>query len=211
MSRAPTREQVKNVWEGTPNPTVRSIAEIMQAAGFKISFRTVARWKEQGWREDIQKDGSVPLREKAKRKPPALRLVMQNEIAKIPAETVAEADKIAATGEIQLTDLDLNRIDKRIKALAPKKAEDLMELQDRTRTIMNIVLMEEAMRKANVLVLMPKDVGSFVNDVALASKANAFTMPIEAPPQAQMVEVQHSKALSPMSEAIRRVREKADL
>jgi hypothetical protein len=47
--------------------------------------------------------------------------------------------------------------------------------------------------------------------VALASKANSFVMPIEAPPQAAMVEVQQSKTLSPMSEAIRRVREKADL
>lgn len=45
----PTIDQVRYVWFSMPSPTVRKVADELQKRGAKISFKTVARYKADGW------------------------------------------------------------------------------------------------------------------------------------------------------------------
>lgn len=180
----PTIEQVRYVWNSMPNASARNVAELMIHRGFLISYRTVARMKAADWKEPPPRS-----------KPPGKRSLLRDvkaetmkELKNVPPATLAEAGQIAAAGGLEeavsggkLTDDDYARIEKRIQALSPETKEKLLAEQEKARIIMNIVMMEEATRRAHVMVLIPKDTGSFVADVNDAAGTLAPVAPIENP------------------------------
>ncbi len=213
----PTREQVRTVWDAHPKPSARVIAELLVNRGFSIGWRTVARWKESNWTEPPPK--SVPLSEKGKAR--GIKKAIKAEVAKIPKETLAEVDKMVAAGGIEgavtgghLTDDDYTRIAKRIAALAPDSKEKLLEIQERSRLVMNIVMMEEATRRAHILVLIPKDAGSFMADSneaanSVAGPAVTIENPGEFSPNGDNAKLIEGKVNppSPLSMKLRQLRE----
>lgn len=187
----PTVEIVKEVWEAHPEPSARAVAAQLHQEGFEISWRSVARWKKNNWLVDVKGSAKRSIAENQHTPAPVKREI-RAELAKMPAATVAEANQIAAAGGLEaaveggkLTDPDYERIEKRKAELEVMTAAQLIELQEKARTIMNIVLMEEAVRKAHVMVLIPKDTGSFMADAAGAARASPAMAPILPPDAAE--------------------------
>ncbi len=213
----PTKEQVRTVWDAHPKPSARKVADLLVGRGFSIGWRTVARWKKQEWREEAA-PGTVPLAEQGKVR--GVNKALKVELAKIPTETVKEADKMAADGGMEaamtggkLQDADYARIEKLINELAPKSKEELLAEQDKARVIMNIVMMKEATRRAHVMVLIPKDTGSFVADTNdAANSVSGPTAKIENPghqgngDDAKVIEGKVNQP-SPLALKIRQLRE----
>jgi len=182
----PTREQVRAVWDAHPKPSTRKVRNLLVARGFDISFRTIARWVKNEWREDAA-PGAKPLAEKGEVR--AVNKAITAALKAVPKETVKEADMIAEAGGIEgavtggkLQDADYARIEARIKALEPESKDRLLEIQERARLVMNIVLTEEATRRAHVMVLIPKDTGSFIKEVnEAATSGGPVAVKVEAP------------------------------
>jgi hypothetical protein len=209
----PTKEQVRTVWDAHPKPSARTIAELMKNRGFKISWRTVARWQEQGWREELA--ASTPFAERDK--PKRAKKEVKAAIAKEKPEVVAEAGAIAEAGGLKaaieggaLTDADYLRIDGLIKELGTKELADLKAIQEKDRTIMNIVLMREATRRAHIMTLIPKDTSSLIGAFTDDAKVMAPTAPIQpvdgqkiANGQMPMIEGEF-KVVNPTTSAIQR-------
>lgn len=170
----PTREQVRAVWDAHAAPSARVIEALMVGRGFDISFRTIARWKAKGWGE-ASAPGTAPLAEKGQVR--GVQKALKSEVAKIPPATVAEADKLAKGGGLDatlnggvLTEADYDRINRRVRELALQSEAGLDLIEAKSRKIMNIVMMEEATRRAHVMVLIPKDTGHFIHSMTEASK-----------------------------------------
>lgn len=218
----PTKEQARTVWDAHPKPSARKVTDLLVKRGFSIGWRTIARWKANGWREELPSSGggTPTLAEQGKVR--GVTKELKAALREIPAETVAEADKLAADGGLdaamsggKLTDADYDRIEKRIKALSPETKEKLLEIQERSRLVMNIVMMEEATRRAHVMVLIPKDTGSFIVDTNDAAGQMASVAPIEAIPpgpgngdDARVIEGKVNQP-SALSMTLRKLRENA--
>ena len=217
----PTVEQVRTVWDSMTAPSVRKVAELLERRGFTISFRTVARWKKNNWMADPQSGGGVKTISENQHVPGAIRQGIRSELDKIDPATVHEANQTAAAGGLVeviagggLKDDDITRIAKRITELSSETRASLLEKQETARIVMNIVLMEEATRRAHVMTLIPKDTSAFVESFTDASKALPPMAPIEPVEparngdNARLIEGTATE-LSPLSQAIRSVREKA--
>lgn len=216
--KVPTKEHARSVWENMKAPSSRKLAEALKDEGYKVSKRNMARWKANDWRESAV--NSKPLAEKGTVR--GVAKALREELKKVPAATVAEADKMADEGGIEsamsggkLTVDDYERIEKRIAALSAKTREDLLADQEKARIVMNVVLMEEAARRAHVMVLIPKETGSFVKDTNESAGTVAPVAPDMPPPRngddAKLIEgrVNEQAPLSPFSLAIRRLKEEA--
>lgn len=181
----PTVEQVKGVWNAHPQPSARKVATLLVNRGYSISWRTVLRWKANDWTADSAGNAKRTI-DANQHTPAAVKKEIRTGLALVPAATVKEANEIAADGGIEaaitggkLTEDDYARIEKRTLELATKTSAELLEAQEKARTIMNIVVMEEVTRRAHVVALIPKDTGSFLSDAAEAAKVRpADQMPI---------------------------------
>lgn len=169
----PTREQVRAVWDAHPKPSARKVANLMVDRGFDVSWRTIARWKKNDWREDAV--NSVPLAEKGEVR--GVKKALKAELAKIPPAVVKEADKIAEAGGLEdavtggaLKDEDYARIEKMIADLDKHSEIVLDAIEAKERKIMNIVMMREATRRAHIMVLIPKDTSALVGSMTDAAK-----------------------------------------
>lgn len=216
----PTVEQVERVWNDHPAPSARKVCELLNQRGFKISWRSVLRWKNNGW-ASAPDGGGVKTIGEDQHVPGAIRQSIRVELQKMDPATVDEAKQISAAGGLQaaveggnLTDVDYARIEASIKDLATKDLNDLKLLQEKERTIMNIVLIREATRKANVMILIPKDTSSLIGALSDDARVLPPAQPIEPPmperngSDAKLIEGR-AVEMSPLSHAIRAVREKA--
>lgn len=216
----PTVEQVERVWNDHPAPSARKVCELLNQRGFKISWRSVLRWKNNGWAA-APDGGGVKTISENQHTPAPVKQFIRDALQKMDTATVDEANQISAAGGIQaaveggnLTDVDYARIETSIKDLATKDLNELKLLQEKERTIMNIVLIREATRKANVMILIPKDTSSLVGVLSDDAKVLPPAQPIEAPEpvrngnDAKLIEGRAIE-MSPLSQAIRSVREKA--
>ena len=214
----PTVEQVKTVWNAHPDPSARNVAALLEKRGFKISYRTVARWHANDWLESGGKGMAAIGRDQ--HAPAAVQGELRAALDSLPQASVDEANQIRAAGGLQaaieggqLKDVDYERIEKRKAELAAMTPAQLLEQQEKARTIMNIVIMEEATRKAHVMALIPKDAGSFLSDAADAAKASPVLAPIEPADErgdgsdAKLIQGNAGTELSALSQAIRRVRD----
>lgn len=157
----PTKEQVRTVWDSMPAASARKVAAELEKRGFDISFRTIARWKKTGWVDEAPK----PLSER-------LHETVRKEATKMVDKHV-KAEPIAADGAPTLPPGDAERIEAMVKDLAGKDINVLREIQEKKRTILNIVMMEETTRKAYALALIPKDtsaiIGAWTDDAKVLS------------------------------------------
>ena len=198
MSIKPTKDQVRTVWDETPAASSRSVAEIMKAQGFDISFRTVARWHAIGWSED---GPNTPVTEKVHRR-------LKDEISKVQADAVHAVDaevKGALEASGGLKDADYARIEKLVQDLGDKDLSDLKAMQEKERTIMNIVMMREATRRAHVMTLIPKDTSAMI--AAFTDDAKTVAPPLgpiaEAPKGPAVIEGEF-KVVSQTTAALQR-------
>ncbi len=216
----PTVEQVQRVWNDHPAPSVRKVADLLTNRGFQISFRTVLRWKTNGWVANPHGGGRKTIAED-QHKPAPVKRQIRAELQKMDPATVNDANNISAAGGLEsaiegggLTDADYSRIEASIKELASKDLNELKALQEKERTIMNIVLIREATRKGHVMVLIPKDTSTLIGALSDDARINIPPAPIlPAEPErngydAKLIEGR-AVELSPLSQAIRAVREKA--
>jgi hypothetical protein len=217
--KKPSVEQVKAAWESMRSPTSRDVGDLLNSNGYKISYRTVARWKKNNWLGD-GKTGKASLSEQ-QHAPGDVRKMVRSALQTMDQATVDEANKIAAEGGpapavTSAEDPAVQRSLDRLAELVPFSLTDLYGLHERTRVAMNIVMMEEAMRKANILTTIPKDLSHFVHSFTEASKASSsVTQPIEHPAEqprngsdAKLIEGTVIE-LSPLAKAIRAAKEKA--
>ena len=177
----PTVEQVKGVWNAHPQPSARKVATLLVNRGYSISWRTVLRWKANDWTADSAGNAKRTI-DANQHTPAAGKKESRTRLALVPAATVKVARSrsglVTITGG-KLTEDDYARIEKRTLELATKTSAELLEAQEKARTIMNIVVMEEVTRRAHVVALIPKDTGSFLSDAAEAAKVRPVDqMPI---------------------------------
>lgn len=216
----PTVEQVERVWNDHPAPSARKVCEMLNQRGFKISWRSVLRWKNNGW-ASAPDGGGVKTIAEDQHTPAPVKQHIRAELGKLDPATVHEANQTAAAGGLVeaiagggLKDDDITRIAKRITELSGETRAALLEKQETARIVMNIVLMEEATRRAHVMTLIPKDTSAFVESFTDASKALPPMAPIEPVEparngdNARLIEGTATE-MSPLSQAIRAVREKA--
>ena len=216
----PTVDQVKRIWDEHPDPSLRKVADLMRNRGFKISFKTVERWKANNWVATPRGGGCKKI-DTDQHTPAPVKHQIRAELKKMDPATVDEANNIAAAGGLEsaiegggLTDADYARIEKSIKELATKDLNELKALQEKERTIMNIVLIREATRKGHVMVLIPKDTSTLIGALSDDARISMPAPPIEPPmPErngfdAKLIEGR-AVEMSPLSQAIRAVREKA--
>lgn len=213
----PTHAEAREVWENMKDPSSQKCADALIAMGYDTSKSTIARWKKREWADALP--NSKPLAEKGKVR--GVAKVLREQLDKLPPATVAEADKMAAEGGLEgamtggkLTDDDYTRIEKLISELAGKNRDQLLEEQEKARIIMNTVMMKEATRRAHVMVLIPKETGSFVKDTNEAAEDTPSVAPIEAMPMrngddARVIEGKASEAAppTPFQLALKKLRE----
>lgn len=170
----PTMEQVRTVWDAHPKPSSRTIAELMTKRGWSISYKTVSRWKKANWVQE-QPEDHLPASRKPNER--VVNRALRAEIAKtakpapvVDSTTAPDGIENALTGT-GMTDADLARIEAAKIELGPKTIADLREMLEKERIIANIILLREATRKANIMVLIPKETSSFVSSFTDDAKA----------------------------------------
>jgi hypothetical protein len=182
----PTVGQVERVWNDHPAPSARSVCDLLNQRGFKISWRTVARWKKNNWIADPAGGGKKSIAED-QHTPAPVKEQIREILAGMDPEVVAEANRIAAAGgsigaAIEgggLKDADYARIEALMTELNSKSISELRELQEKERAILNIVLMREAARKAHVMTLIPKDTSALVAAFTEEGRTLAAPAPIQ--------------------------------
>jgi hypothetical protein len=170
----PSFEQVRTVWDAHPAPSSRVIAELMVGRGFRISYRTVARMHELNWQEPEKKPRPRTTERSKSVKRTNVREVgraLKVETEKVSAPTLAEAGAVAsAINGGALKDVDYARIESRWNALGEMTGAQLDESEAKARKKLNIILMEEAARRAHIMVLIPKETSHIVDSMTEAAK-----------------------------------------
>lgn len=176
----PTHDQAKAAWEEAGRCSARKLEEILRGRGFDISYRTLARWIEFG------EPGTKALAHRQKVK--GVKHAISAALLQLPPEQRQAADEMREAGigpavnaEVaqgktagaraqDAVQAEVDIIDKRITELMVKSEAELDVIEQKSRKILNIVLTEAAARRANVMVLIPKDTGAFVDAMTEASK-----------------------------------------
>jgi transposase len=197
----PTKEQAFDVWQELSDPSTRKVADALKSRGFDVSYRTIARWHANAWREE---GPNTPISEKVHRQ-------LKDEHAKAQAELVEEANEAMKVSlqSAGVKDADYARIEQLVKDLSGKDLADLKEMQEKERTIMNIVMMREATRRAHIMTLIPKDTSAMIEAFTSEAKMVAPPPPLQPIGEAPklnghaMIEGNY-KVVSPSASAIQR-------
>ena len=170
----PTVKQVETVWNSMPSPSARIVAAELTKRGFSISWRTVARYAERNWSEKVngrhaQTAPPIAARQKV---PKAVEKEVKKEVAKLSetAQRVAMEGLEAAVGK-PINEIEVDLIEKRREELAMKSEAELDVIEGKARKIYNILLLEEAARRVEVMVLIPKDTAALVTSMTEAAGA----------------------------------------
>lgn len=181
----PTVEQVKNVWNSyNGTPSARIIEAELKKRGFDISWRTVARYAERNWAEKIKNKHVSPPIAARQHRPKAVTDKVKGAVAKLP-ETLQRA---ATEGLEQavgkpISDHEVDLIEARRDKLLLMSEAELDVTEAKARKIYNILLMEEAQRRVEVMVLIPRDTAALVSAMTEAAGAQ-LTGGINQPPKA---------------------------
>lgn len=161
----PTPEQTGTVWNSMPNASIRNVAEKMTHMGWKISAKTVARHREKGFVSDP--DGKKPKNGQQKSHDTRRKLVdAADKVAALAA--MKDSPELATVREVLANSkqpehfLTYSSFDD----LMQKKTLDLKEQFSKTTMAAGIMLAEAVIARREALSLMPKDVGSFLNDMS---------------------------------------------
>lgn len=188
----PTKDQAKQVWLNNRQPSMRKLEAILKGMGYDISYRTLTRWLVDG-----VGPGSRALAHATKVR--GVKKEIAAALLEIPADTLTGADEMRENGITPTLHADLGKtagaraqdavqaevdvIDRRIIELLVKSESELDIIEQKSRKILNIVLNEAAARRANVMVLIPKDTAAFVDAMTEASK-QTLTGGLDQPPKA---------------------------
>jgi hypothetical protein len=185
----PTPDLAKAVWIEMGCPGCRKVAVELEKRGWKIAWRTLNRWKAQGWAHKPDAD-------------------LAAKTTKQITKTIQERQKLSEQQEVDI-------VDARIKELFVKSEAELDIIEQRSRKILNIVLAEAAARRVQIMMLIPKDIGTFVNAMTEASK-QTLTGGLEQTPKAGDPRVIEGDATdvtppTPLQEAIRKFKREKEL
>lgn len=167
----PTRATAKTVWDQTPNPSTRKVAEKMRNLGWKVSAKTISRWHNDGWQEPVAEPGKKSRLEhdKARRKAKTASETLDRiAVLKDDPEVRAAAEAVVkATLDAQRAaqEFESSKFDDLIKM----SKESLKEKLDKTIMAAGVMISEAIIRHRDQLAGLPKDMGSFLNDMSEAS------------------------------------------
>lgn len=174
--KLPTVAEVKAVHDemleaGKPT-SQRAIAEEMTSRGWKIGHKTVGRYKQSGWRE-LGTSGPRPLVNDGT--PAGIAKPVREAVKKLPKDE-QETLKTGLDGTVgtPLSDMELEAVAKRLEELMKRDVADLGEIETKTRLAMNIIVMEQATRRANILALVPRDTAQLVTAMTEAVKSAPY-------------------------------------
>lgn len=172
----PTVAEVKAVHDemleaGKPT-SQRAIADEMTKRGWKIAHKTVGRYKQSGWRE-LGTSGPRPLVNDGT--PAGIAKPVREAVKKLP-EAEQETLKTGLDGTVgtPMSEMELEAVAKRLDELMKRDVTDLGEQEVKTRLAMNIIIMEQATRRANILALVPKDTAQLVTAMTEAVKSAPY-------------------------------------
>lgn len=152
-----TRADVAAVWNATPNASIRKVVGIMEKRGWQVSVSTVQRWHKDGFKEPAGKtpkkvDAAAKANRKAKEA--VTKLTDLAPVHNNPAMTEAIGFTESKVGDLVLLSHDVLKERLNILTMA-----------------VSIVALEQFAIKAHALVLMPKDSGAFLANMAEVSAA----------------------------------------
>jgi len=164
----PTVEQMRIVFDSLTHQTVTHLYDRLTGMGYSVSRATVGR---------AIKDNFPPAKTLIRKKiedggPRAA--AAKKEAARPEAKKVAAArDRAAETILGNLTPEEVKAIGVKMTDLVGDVSNiSLSERQERTRIALNIVLMEMAATKAEILMLIPKDVAAFIDSMTEAARSS---------------------------------------
>lgn len=148
-----TRAEAKEVWEATPKPSIRKVAERFKQAGRSISYKTIGQWKREGWSVAPEKVAKAAVEAKAKIDQAAVA------VTKDPAATAEKVQTVIPA-------LDQNTASSSV-------CED--GLRDTIHTARNMLAVMQA--TAPTQMLTPSIAGRFITDIAtgIATCVEALT------------------------------------
>lgn len=221
----PTPEQAKEVWLQLSSISKREVgcrpvAAELERRGFSIKWRTIARWKLKDPEWNDAPPGTAALA--SNRMVRGVKKEIAAELLNIPEGTRVAADTMSIVGipaavlgtQGQVQD-EVTVIDQRIKQLVLLSEAELDLVEQKSRKILNIVLTEAAARRANVMVLIPRDTGAFVEAMSEASKQTLTggieQMPKSGDPRVIDGEITDVTPPTPLQDAIRKFKREKEL
>lgn len=191
MSLKPSFEYCMETWAKNPTLSCRKVEALLREEGYEVSYRTLQRWRDNG------KPGQVALGHETKRA--GVKREIAKALAKISDTEKLSADQMKVDGIVVAVQEEIiagkvggardpaqeevNIIDSRISALMVKSAAELDLDEQKARKIFNIVLLEAATRRANIMTMIPKETAALVDAMTTASK-QTLTGGIDQPPKA---------------------------
>ncbi len=163
----PTPAQVKAVYEsmyanGKP-PTVRPLHLELTKRGFSIGVATVGRYIKDDFCDLIKPGKSKPVAKKIAVTERAITQAVKKAttLKKMPGTEDGSADKepsgIERAVAPPVEEIKLLARLARMKELMLKSGAEVAEIEDKTRRVFNIILMEEGIEIADSLIANPKD------------------------------------------------------
>lgn len=151
----PTAEQARTVYDSLTHQTVDTLHTALTARGFSIGRATCARWIKSGFTTKVK---------------PGRDLKMNTGDVKGVSPVVRAAAEAAIIGG-ELTPQEISAIQSDMDELAQLDMPKLKALQERERIEYNIMMLRQAKRKADKLVLIPKESAAFI--VAMTGAAES--------------------------------------
>lgn len=168
----PTPQQVKAVWDELKRPSTRKVAKMLEQRGFSISYRTIARLARIGkWEGFPCVTGHESNLEKGR--PKKVNGAMRAEVDRLTDREHAAFDANGLENALAPPpDIDeWQMLEARRGELLNMSEAELDRAEAKTRKILNILLMEQASRRANLMILVPKETSALVSAMTEASGA----------------------------------------
>lgn len=184
----PTADQARTVYDSLAHQTVDNLRATLTSRGFSIGRATCARWIKSGFT--------------TKTKPGPVMLANQGEVKGVPAPVRAAMAAEAAIIGSEMTPQEINAIQADLDELRALDMPALKALQEKERIVYNVMMLRQAQRKSDKLVLIPRDSAAFI--VAMTGAAESVpTVPTGLLPGdgAKLIEAQANPP-NPVSDAI---------
>lgn len=184
----PTPEQARTVYDSLQHQTVDTLHTALTARGYSIGRATCARWIKSGFKVKT----SIG---------PALNMD-KGDVKGVPAVVRAAAAAEAAIIGGEMTPQEISAIQKDLDELGKLGMPELKALLEKERLTYNIMMLRQAQRKSDKLVLIPKESAAFI--VAMTDAAESVpTVPLGELPgdNARLIEATANPP-NPVSDAI---------
>lgn len=187
----PTPDQASTVYDSLTHQTVDALHKALTGRGYSISRATCARW--------------IKNRFIVMTKPGRVSDVDKGDVPGVSVIIRAAEQREAAIIGSEMTPAEASAIQKDMDELAELEIPALKALQEKERIRYNIMMLRQAQRKSDKLVLIPKDSAAFI--VAMTDAAeSAPTVPAGQLPgdNAKVIEA----TANPVSDAIAQFKRK---